>query len=109
MAMSTTASFTAAELLRLPRGMGKRYELVLGELREMSPAGWRHGVVVNNVQALLNPHIKAHNLGRGFGAETGFLLHRNPDTVKAPDFGFISTEHLPANDPIEAYWPGAPI
>lgn len=106
--MSTTTAITADELLRLPTGMGKRYELVLGELRVMSPAGWQHGMVVANAQYLLGSHIRKHRLGREFGAETGFLLTRTPDTVRAPDFAFIAKEHLPKSNPTEAYWPGAP-
>jgi hypothetical protein len=34
--MSTTACVTADELLALPTGMGKRYELIAGELRVYS-------------------------------------------------------------------------
>jgi len=106
--MSTTTAFTAEQLLALPTGMGKRYELVAGELRVMSPSGWRHGQVVDNVQFLLGSFIRQKRLGRGFGAETGFLLKKNPDTVRAPDFAFINKDHLPATAPQEAYWPGAP-
>lgn len=106
--MSTTALVTAAELLKLPTGMGERYELITGELRVMSPSGWRHGEVVDNLQFLLGNFIRKHGLGRGFGAETGFLLTRDPDTVRAPDFAFIAKEHLPTQKPSEAYWPGAP-
>src|SRR5947199_8519679 len=106
--MSTTTAVTAEELLALPSGMGKRYELVAGELRVMSPAGWRHGGVAANIASLLGPFIRKQNCGRGFGAETGFLLKRNPDTVRAPDFAFIADQHLPENEPSEAFWPGAP-
>jgi Uma2 family endonuclease len=106
--MSTTTTVTADDLLALPTGMGKRYELVLGELRVMSPSGWQHGQVVHNLQTLLGVFIRQNGLGRGFGAETGFLLSRNPDTVRAPDFAFIANEHLPERNPAEAYWPGAP-
>jgi Uma2 family endonuclease len=108
--MSTTSQtqITAEELLELPAGMGKRYELVLGELRVTSPSGWRHGEVIANLQTILGMYIRQENLGKFFGAETGFQLARDPDTVRAPDFAFISRKHLPARTPTEAYWPGAP-
>ncbi len=106
--MSTTSLVTAAELLKLPSGMGQRYELVAGELRVMSPSGWRHGEVAANIASLLGHFIRERKLGRSFGAETGFLLKRNPDTVRAPDFAFIANENLPDTEPTEAFWPGAP-
>jgi Uma2 family endonuclease len=106
--MSTTSLVTADELLALPTGMGQRYELVSGELRVMSPSGWRHGMVVDNLECLLGSFIRQNGLGRGFGAETGFLLKRDPDTVRAPDYAFIAKRHLPSTEPKEAFWPGAP-
>lgn len=106
--MSTTTVVTADELLALPTGMGKRYELVAGELRTMSPSGWRHGQIVANVSDLLGVFIRQKKLGRWFGAETGFLLKRDPDTVRAPDFAFIANSRLPKSAPAEAFWPGAP-
>jgi Uma2 family endonuclease len=57
---------------------------------------------------LVGGYIEKHNLGMAFGAETGFLLARDPDTVRAPDFAFIARENLPSTEPTEAYWPGAP-
>lgn len=106
--MSTTSLTTAAELLQMPMGMGKRYELVAGELRVMSPAGWEHGEIVHNIATVLGYFIRQNGLGRGFGAETGFQLSREPDTVLAPDFAFIAKESLPSTDPPAAFWPGAP-
>ena len=107
-AMSTVTHVTADELLALPTGMGKRYELLAGELRVMSPSGWRHGQVVGNLHSILGPFIRSRRLGQSFGAETGFLLTRSPDTVRAPDFAYISNARLPSQDPDEAFWPGAP-
>lgn len=106
--MSTTSLVTAEELLALPMGMGKRYELVLGELRVMSLHTWRHGNVVNNLLARLASFVNQHDLGMMFGAETGFRLARDPDTVRAPDIAFIAKQNLPAEMPREAFWPGAP-
>lgn len=79
-----------------------------GELRVMSPSGWRHGEIVGVLHVLLGAHVRANKLGKIFGAETGFILRRNPDTVRAPDVAFIAAENLPATRPTEAYWPTAP-
>ena len=40
-------------------------------------------------------HVDKNGLGMAFAAETGFLLARDPDTVRAPDAAFISDERLP--------------
>jgi Uma2 family endonuclease len=106
--MSATSLVTAEQLLELPTGMGKRYELVAGELRVMSPSGWRHGNVVGNLQTVLGSFIRQHDLGLVFGAETGFRLASDPDTVRAPDFAFIAKQNLPMHTPGEGFWPGAP-
>ena len=58
--MSVSSLTTADQLLAMPRGMGQRYELVSGELRVMSPSGWRHGQVVDNVHSVLSSFIRAH-------------------------------------------------
>jgi Uma2 family endonuclease len=106
--MSTTSSFTADQLLRLPSGMGQRFELVAGELRVMSPAGWEHGAIVGNFQTALGSFIRQKLLGKVFGAETGFQLESDPDTVRAPDFAFIAKRRIPRKLPNTSYWPGAP-
>ena len=106
--MSTTSLVTAAELLELPTGMGKRYELVRGELRVMSPSGWRHGKIVSRLNTKLATFVEQHGLGIVFGAETGFLLASGPDTVRAPDVSFVSKQNPPNEEPQEAFWPGAP-
>jgi len=105
--MSTTTQMTADQLLRMPDD-GCRYELIAGELRKMTPAGWRHGSVGGRLHVLLGQYIMQHDLGEIFFAETGFLLARDPDTVRAPDIAFIHKDHLPETEPEEAFWPGAP-
>ena len=99
---------TADELLRLPTGMGQRYELVNGELRTMTPAGYEHGDIVAEIGMRLRVYVRANGLGRVSGAETGFRLHSNPDTVRAPDVAFVSQVRIPAGKLPQGYFPGAP-
>ena len=100
-------AMTADELFRLPHD-NCRYALVAGELRRMSPAGFRHGAVVVNVTVPLARHVKTHDMGVVCGAETGFVLARNPDTVLAPDVAFVRRERIPASGGPATFWEGAP-
>ncbi|NOX55128.1 MAG: Uma2 family endonuclease [Planctomycetes bacterium] len=98
---------TAEELLRLPDD-GHRYELIKGELRMMSPAGFEHGRVAIRVGALLDEDVRKNDLGSTCGAETGFLLCRDPDTVLAPDAAFVKKERLEGLEDTRGYLPFAP-
>ncbi len=60
----------------------------------MSPAGGEHGAVVMNVSIPVGHFVKSHQLGTVFGAETGFVIERNPDTVRAPDLAFIQSANV---------------
>ena len=60
----------------------------------MTPAGGRHGQVAHRVGPVIGNHVLDRNLGRVFAAETGFLLQRDPDTVRAPDTAFVAGERL---------------
>ena len=100
-------TMTAEELFRLPHD-GWRYALFRGELQRMTPAGFLHGMVIVNVTFPLAHHVKTHGLGAVCGAETGFVLARNPDTVLAPDVAFVRRERIPASGPPAAFWEGAP-
>ena len=98
---------TADELLRLPDD-GFRYELVRGELRQTTPSGYAHGVMVGNLTAALGAFVRAHQLGHICAAETGFKISRQPDTVRAPDIAFIRQARR-GSDPLpEGFYEGAP-
>ena len=91
------AVVTATELPALSSHLsleGKRAELVRGGLIVMTPAGGRHGQVAHKVGLIIGNHVLDRNLGRVFAAETGFLLQRGPDTVRAPDVAFVAAERL---------------
>ena len=85
---------TAEELLRLP-DTGRRLELLEGKLFEMPPAGAEHGDIAAIILIVLGEHVRRYQLGRTFAAETGFVLARNPDTIRAADASFVSNERLP--------------
>ena len=92
--MTTRTLVTADELLRMPDD-GKRYELIEGELIELAPAGGRHSNIGLRIAALLFQHVDKSNLGDLFGADCGFFLRHDPDTVRAPDAAFIASERIP--------------
>ncbi len=69
---------------------GKHYELIMGELIEMSPTNALHGVIVQELAGFIWNHVRTHKLGKVFAAETGFTVSTNPDTVLAPDIAFVS-------------------
>ncbi|MEO8394240.1 MAG: Uma2 family endonuclease [Chloroflexota bacterium] len=86
------------ELSNLPENENKRLELIEGELIEMPPAGGKHGGIVFQIGLPVGMHVKQHKLGYVTAAETGYVLHRNPDgkdTVRAADLGFVAAGCLP--------------
>ncbi len=55
---------TANELLTMPDD-GKRYELVQGELRMMSPAGRRHGRISPKIARRIADYVEQHFIDLG--------------------------------------------
>jgi len=102
------ADLTAADLLAVSKDSSHRYELMKGALHTMSPAGAKHGKIAMIIGARLQTFADDHGVGSVFGAETGFLLTRNPDTVRAPDAAFVSQARLPESGVPAGYFPGAP-
>ncbi|MCO6455396.1 MAG: Uma2 family endonuclease [Pirellulaceae bacterium] len=106
-AHTTDAVTTVAQLAALPRD-NACYELVRGELRVVSPAGGRHGRVAMKLAQLLANHVDALRLGVVYAAETGFILQRDPDTVRAPDVAFVSRARADRIDDDTRFVPLAP-
>jgi Uma2 family endonuclease len=96
---------TADDLLRMPN-LG-RCELVCGELIRMTPAGYEHGSIVVNITGPLWAYVLRTGIGRVAGAETGFHIAHDPDTVRAPDVAFIGADRLPSPLP-KGFFPGPP-
>ena len=107
MSASITKLMTSDELLVMPDD-GYRYELVKGELTRMAPTGHKHGIVTMHVAGPLYRHVKDNNLGEVYGAESGFVISQDPDTVRAPDVAFVRRERIEIAGEVKSYWLGAP-
>ncbi|MCC6125897.1 MAG: Uma2 family endonuclease [Pirellulales bacterium] len=82
-------------------------ELLRGGLVRMSPAFFNHGWIANNIDLALTLFVKKHRLGVVVTAEAGFLIERNPDTVRVPDVAFIRAERMPPEG-VAKFFPGPP-
>ncbi|HEY3108799.1 MAG TPA: Uma2 family endonuclease [Chloroflexota bacterium] len=103
----TTRLLTADDLLALPDD-GWRYELRAGRLLREPPAGGEHGALGVEALYLLKHHIRQHRLGKLYSADTGFVLARDPDTVRAPDIAFVRADRALSGPDARGFLPQAP-
>ena len=87
---------------------GYRSELVKGVIKRRSPTGFEHGIRTAEIGSLLNVHVKKHKLGYVCGAETGFKISQNPDTVRAPDAAFVKQSAIEEKGIPKGFGEGAP-
>ncbi len=92
---------TAEEFYALHRD---HCELVRGEVVDLMPPGFRHGRLAVKLATAINTHAKQHRLGATV-VESGFVLHRGPDTVRGPDVAFVCQERVVDT---EKFYEGAP-
>ena len=102
-----TRLVTAEELERMPQN-DAHVELVKGEIVKMPPAGHEHGEIAGAIFAAIHTFVRQHKLGKVYAAETGFILSRDPDTVRAPDAAFVSAERAAQQKRREGFFDGAP-
>ena len=105
--ITQTRLVTAEELERMPQN-DAHVELVRGEIIKMTPAGHEHGEVALAIGSALREFVRQHKLGKVYAAETGFVLSRNPDTVRAPDAAFVSAARAAQQKRREGFFDGAP-
>ena len=102
--MAETQTLITAEQL-LAMGNSRRFELVRGELVEMTPIGLEHFRVTGRLQGWISTFVEANRLGVS-GPELGCILSRHPDVVRAPDIAFISAARVTPGS--EKFFEGAP-
>ena len=104
--ISQTAGLVTAEALFVMPG-SESCELVNGRLRVSEPPGYWHGLLQPQLAAELLTFVRASRLGVVL-TEAGFVLRREPDTVRAPDVAFVSAERIPDLDRGQRYLEGVP-
>lgn len=94
MATTSKTLLTAEEFLDRYAGQGA-FELVNGEVIEVSPGMPEHGRVCANVSFVLESYGRQSSTGYTLSNDTAVLIKRDPDTVRGADVAFYS----------EARWP----
>ncbi len=80
----------------------------MGSFTACRRRGHVHGRVAARFTAKLFPFVEEHELGEVYAAETGFLLARNPDSVR-PGCGVRGGRRLAELPPAgEGFFPGPP-
>ena len=106
---TVVATHVTAEELECLEDDGYRYDLLAGELIRVSPGGFDHGRIAARIAARLVTFLDSHpEMGVAVGAETGFRLARDPDTVLGPDAAVVRPERLPPADQRRGYLELAP-
>jgi Uma2 family endonuclease len=82
--------YTAEEFAK----MEGDYELDRGRLVPVTKPHRRHGRACIRIGSLLHQHCVETGQGEVLGNDTGFLLERDPDTVRGPDIAVLRAERL---------------
>lgn len=100
--MATQTTLTLDQFLSLPEREpdGTHYELSKGELITLSPAGYRHGVIVMNIGRILGAALdrKRHIIA---GGEAGFILNSGStsSTIRGVDVAINERESVGERPP----------
>jgi Uma2 family endonuclease len=103
---AATKRMTAEEFFDwqyLPENEGRSFELVRGEVVEVSRPGERHCQVCGNVAWLLGGFMRQRRKGRVLSNDAGVVLERDPDTVRGPDVIFF--DDVKPYDQLNPKWP----
>ncbi len=105
--MNVQRLITAEELEKFPKA-NRRHELVRGKLKTMTPAGFDHCMIGNELSFVLNQYVRPRKLGKIVGADAGFRIAKEPDTVRVPDVAFVVQSRIDAVGRTKRFWDGPP-
>ncbi|MGD9712034.1 MAG: Uma2 family endonuclease [Thermomicrobiales bacterium] len=92
--MVTTRLHTVEELWAFV-ARGEDFELIEGELSQVTPPSFEHGEIQLALGSLIHRFVVDGQLGKAV-TESGYILARDPDTVLSPDISFVRAARLPA-------------
>jgi Uma2 family endonuclease len=90
----TTRFMTAEELERSPNRDGL-WEVIDGELVEVTGTGGEHAVVTFAIMLRLGNFVTPRRLGTILLPDSSIVLAENPLVLRSPDTGFIRADRLP--------------
>jgi Uma2 family endonuclease len=96
MATAPAKSWTIDDLAAPPDD--KRYEIWEGELIEMSPSGRQHSVIAMRIGSRMQLFVEQHDLGDVSGADGGYVISRDPDTLLVPDIAYVKPGRLSTDE-----------
>jgi Uma2 family endonuclease len=88
-----TKPITASEFVEFvecPENRERHFELERGSVVELPLGGVRHGVICANAAYMFGTFSKSTGCGFVCSNNPGFLVERNPDTVRGPDLAWFS-------------------
>lgn len=98
---------TADEFLEFCRNE-KHLELVRGAVIQLSPSGIVHNQIESHASDILKAFVKPRKLGVVWTGDAGFILERDPFTVRSPDLSFVKQERFEPVKQRAGFFPGAP-
>lgn len=72
-----------------------RWELIDGELVEMTPSADESSSIGATIIFLLGSFVRPRGLGRLYSADGGFVLFPDRPTVRVPDAAFVRADRMP--------------
>jgi Uma2 family endonuclease len=97
MATTTKALLTAEEFME--RYDGERwYELVRGEVVQLSPPNFEHGYICLNIGSILRDYAKRSGLGAAVGNDAAVRTTRDPDTLRGADVAYYTYDRFPRTE-----------
>jgi len=91
--------YTREDLRRiegLPENTDKVFELLNGDLYEMTPPSHKHAAISSRILNAIRRYLDVHDIGVAYGDNTGYDLPTGDTLI--PDASFIAYDRLPPED-----------